>query len=115
MSYFDGCVLAVPTGKRDAYIRHSGTMAAILREHGAMEIIDAWGDDVPDGETTSFPMAVKKKPDETVVFSYIVWPDRKTRDAAWQAIHSDPRMSDENNPMPFDGSRMIFGGFVPVL
>mgnify|MGYP000134659452 FL=1 len=85
---------------------------------GATRVIECWGDDVPDGETTDFRKAVKAKDDEAVVFSWIEWPDKQTRDAAMAKImsedFSDERMDQEKNPMPFDGKRLIFGGFAPV-
>lgn len=83
--------------------------------HGALSVIECWGDDVPDGEITSFPMAVKCKPDETVVFSWISWSSKEVRDQAMQKVMEDERMSDENNPMPFDGKRLIYGGFQMIL
>ena len=82
-----------------------------FKEFGALNTVDCWGDDVPDGEVTSFPMAVKKQDDETVVFSWIVWPDKATRDAGMEKMMTDPRMQEDVNPMPFDGKRLIFGGF----
>lgn len=111
MSYVDGCVLAVPTAKREAYRKWAEEMDQIFKDHGALQLMDCWGDDVPDGEVTSFPMAVKCKPDETVCFSWILWPSKEVRDAAWEKAMADPRMNMDANPMPFDGKRMIFGGF----
>jgi uncharacterized protein YbaA (DUF1428 family) len=111
MSYVDGCVLAVPTAKREAYRKWAEEMDQIFKDHGALQLVDCWGDDVPDGEVTSFPMAVKCKPDETVCFSWILWPSKEVRDAAWEKAMADPRMDMDANPMPFDGKRMIFGGF----
>lgn len=83
----------------------------MFKEHGALKIGECWGDDVPDGEVTSFPMAVKRKDDETVVFSWIIWPSREVRDAAHGKVMADPRLQPDKDPMPFDGKRMIFGGF----
>lgn len=111
MPYIDGFVAAVPTANRDAYRAHCEAMSGVIKEYGALKVVECWGDDVPDGKLTSFPMAVKKTPDETVVFSWVVWPDKATRDAGMQTMMSDPRMSPEHNPMPFDGKRLIYGGF----
>ena len=111
MSYIDGFVAAVPTANKEQYIRHAKLSAIVFKEHGALKITEAWGDDVPEGEMTSFPLAVKCNKDETVVFSSVVWPSKTVRDAGWQAIMADPRMHPDNNPMPFDGKRLIYGGF----
>lgn len=115
MSYIDGCVFAVPTANRDKFKQHAESAAVIFKENGALSIVECWGDDVPDGKVTSFPMAVKLKADETVVFSWIVWPDKATRDAGMQKMMADPRMQQDVNPMPFDGQRMVFGGFKVIV
>ena len=115
MSYVDGFVAAVPTASRDAYRDHAAQAAVIFREYGALSCIECWGDDVPEGKQTSFTMAVQRHEDETVVFSWIVWPSRAARDDAWQKVMQDPRMQPDVNPMPFDGQRMIYGGFVPIV
>ena len=86
-----------------------------LRESRALSVVESWGDDVPEGKVTSFPMAVQRKDDETVVFSWIVWPSKEARKAAWDKMMADPRMKPEANPMPFDGKRMIYGGFEPII
>ncbi len=111
MTYIDGFVLAVPTANRDAFRKHAEMAAPIFKEHGAVHVVECWGDDVPDGKLTSFPMAVQKKDDETVVFSWIVWPSRQARDEGMKKVMDDPRVQADANPMPFDGKRMIFGGF----
>lgn len=111
MSYVDGCVIAVPTAQRETFKKHAETAAAVFKEHGALSVVDCWGDDVPEGKLTSFPMAVKLKEDETVVFSWIIWPSREIRDAGMQKAMEDHRLKPETNPMPFDGQRMIYGGF----
>jgi uncharacterized protein YbaA (DUF1428 family) len=82
MTYVDGFVAAVPTANREAYRKHAEAAAIVFKEQGALKFVECWGDDVPDGEITSFPMAVKRKDDETVVFSWIIWPSREVRDAA---------------------------------
>jgi uncharacterized protein YbaA (DUF1428 family) len=113
--YVDGFVAAVPTANRDAYRRHAEAAAVVFKEHGALRLVECWGDDVPDGKLTSFPMAVKAQPDETVVFSWIVWPSRAVRDAAMPKVMADPRSSPATNPRPFDGKRLIYGGFSVIV
>src|SRR5512133_1449590 len=115
MNYVDGFVAAVPTTNRQAFRKHAEDAAAVFKEHGAVKVVECWGDDVPEGEVTSFPMAVKRKEDETVVFSWIIWPSREVRNEAHKKFMADPRMQPERNPMPFDGKRMIFGGFEVIL
>jgi uncharacterized protein YbaA (DUF1428 family) len=115
MSYVDGFVAAVPTANREAYRKHAEAAAAVFKEHGALKLVECWGDDVPEGEVTSFPMAVKRKADETVVVGWIVWPSRKVRDEGMKKVMEDPRMRPDVNPMPFDGKRMIYGGFEVIL
>lgn len=115
MDYIDGFVAAVPETKRDAYLAYARQAAAIFREYGALRVTECWQDDVPEGEVTSFPMAVKREPGEAVVFSWVVWPSREVRDAAWAKVMTDPRMAPDRAPMPFDGKRMIYGGFRMVV
>ncbi|HST44798.1 MAG TPA: DUF1428 domain-containing protein [Luteimonas sp.] len=117
MAYIDGFVLAVPTANRQAFIDHANLGDAFFIELGATRVLECWADDVPDGQYTDFRKAVQAKDDETVVFSWIEWPDKPTRDAAFARIMdgSDPRMDPARNPMPFDGRRMIFGGFTPLV
>lgn len=115
MSYVDGFVAAVPTANREKFKKHAEEAAAVFKEHGALKIVECWGDDVPEGQVTSFPVAVKRQADETVVFSWIVWPSRQVRDEAHKKVMSDPRLQPDKNPMPFDGKRMIFGGFEPIV
>jgi uncharacterized protein YbaA (DUF1428 family) len=111
MTYVDGFVAAVPTADREKFRKHAEKAAAVFREHGALKVVDCWADDVPDGAVTSFPMAVKRREDETVVFGWILWPSRAVRDAGMEKARVDPRMQPEANPMPFDGKRLIYGGF----
>jgi uncharacterized protein YbaA (DUF1428 family) len=99
----------VPTANRAAYLEFARTTATIFKACGALQSVDCWGDDVPEGKLTSFPMAVQRKPDETVVFGWLVWPSRAARDAGMKKAMEDPRMKDMK--MPFDGKRMIYGGF----
>ena len=115
MNYIDGFIIAVPTANREAYRRHAEAAALIFKEHGALGLVECWGDDVPDGKLTSFPMAVKCKPDETVVFSWITWPSRQVRDDGMKKVMADPRMQPATNPMPFDGTRLIYGGFQVIV
>ncbi|HZF44417.1 MAG TPA: DUF1428 domain-containing protein [Sphingomonadaceae bacterium] len=113
MTYIDGFVIAAPTADKAKFIEHAERMDPIFLEMGALRVVEGWADDVPKGEVTDFHRAVQAKADETVVFSWIEWPDKPTRDAAMAAMRKDPRMTGE--PMPFDGKRMIFGGFTPVV
>jgi uncharacterized protein YbaA (DUF1428 family) len=115
MTYIDGFVFAVPTKNRELFKKHAEDGAIVFKEHGALRVIECWGDDVSDGEVTSFPMAVKCKDDETVVFSWVEWPSRKVRDAGMKAIMEDPRLAPDVNPMPFDGKRLIYGGFEVIV
>ncbi|MGH8773554.1 MAG: DUF1428 domain-containing protein [Burkholderiales bacterium] len=115
MNYVDGFVAAVPTANREKYRAHAEKAAAVFKEHGALKVIECWGDDVPEGKVTSFPMAVKREADETVVFSWITWPSRQVRDEAWKKVMADPRAQPETNPMPFDGKRLIYGGFETIV
>ena len=117
--YVDGFLIAVPTARKDEFIAHARKSDSVFIDFGATRVIECWGDDVPDGQTTDFRKAVKAKDDETVVFSWIEWPDKATRDAGMAKMMADDfddeRMDMEKNPMPFDGKRLIYGGFAPVL
>ena len=115
MSYIDGFLIPVPTENKEAYRSHAEKAAVLFKEFGALSVVETWGDDVPEGKLTSMHTAVLRKPNESVVLGWIVWPDKAARDAGMAKIMSDPRMSDVSNPMPFDGKRMIFGGFEPIL
>ena len=115
MAYVNGFVAAVPTANRAQYVEHASTAAAFFKEQGALEVMECWGAHVPEGAVTSFAKAVKCTDDETVVFSWIVWPSKEVADRALEAIADDPRMSEETNPMPFDAKRLIYGGFEPVV
>ena len=115
MSYIDGFIAAVPTKNKQQYFEHAKKSAEVFKEFGALSITEAWGDDIPEGEITSLPLAVKCNADETVVLSTVVWPSKEVRDAAWQAAMADPRMDPEQNPMPFDGKRLIYGGFTTLF
>ncbi|MGJ8546425.1 MAG: DUF1428 domain-containing protein [Sulfitobacter sp.] len=110
MTYVNGMVAAVPTENKEIYTKMALAMKPVFQRHGAIDVVDCWGVDVPDGETTSFPMAVKCKANETVVFSWITWPDKKIAEAGMEATMQDPAIGDLSQ-MPFDLTRMIFGGF----
>lgn len=115
MNYVDGYVIAVPTAKRETYRQMAQDYSAVFKDHGALKVVECWGDDVPEGKVTSFSMAVQRKPDEAVVFSWIVWPSRKVRDEGMKKAMADPRMKHDPANMPFDGQRMIFGGFEVIV
>lgn len=109
MPYIDGFVAAVPKANKQAYIEHAREASVLFKEWGATRCVENWGDEVPAGEQTDFMRAVQAKPDEVIVFSWIEYPDKATRDAAAQKMMSDARM--QAMRMPFDGARMIYGGF----
>jgi len=113
MHYVSGFVAAVKTANKKTYAEFSESMVGYFKNLGALRVTEGWGEDVPEGAVTSFPMAVRKEDDETVVFSWIEWPDRATCDAATEKMMSDPQM--EGMDMPFDGKRMIFGGFQLIV
>jgi uncharacterized protein YbaA (DUF1428 family) len=114
MSYIDGFVLAVPSNKKEEYRKIATECAAMLKEHGAIRVVENWGNDVPDGRQTDFKMAVKAESTETVVFSWIEWPSKQARDAGNEKFMNDPRLK-QLGDMPFDGKRMIYGGFEVLL
>jgi uncharacterized protein YbaA (DUF1428 family) len=113
MSYVDGFVVAVPNARREEYIRHAKAAAAVFKQYGATEVVECWGAEVPEGKLTSFPMAVQRKDDETVVFSWITWPSKAVHDEGMKKSMEDPRLM--NAEMPFDGKRMIYGAFEVVV
>ena len=112
MAYIDGVMAPTKADDRDAFIAAAKTTAALFREYGATRVVDGWGADVPDGTRTDMKRAVAAEPGEIVTFGWIEWPDKATRDAAWGKLMADPRM--QGMTMPFDGKRMIFGGFEVV-
>ena len=112
MHYVDGFVAAVKNARREEYRAFAERSLPVFKDHGALRVVETWGDDVPEGETTSFTMAVKRAADETVVFSWVTWPSKEARDAGWAKIMADPRMQAE---MPFDGKRLIHGGFQVIV
>lgn len=123
MTYMDGFVIAVPTANKEKFQSHAEMGDSVFIDLGATRVVECWGDDVPSGKVTDFRRAVQANDDEAVVFSWVEWPDRETRDKAMQKMtewmenpeKADPRMDPEKNPMPFDGKRMIYGGFQPLV
>jgi uncharacterized protein YbaA (DUF1428 family) len=111
MTYVDGFLLAVPKARLDEYKELARKASKVWMEHGALSYVEATGDDVPYGELTSFPRAVQAKDDEVVVFSWITYQDRQHRDEVMKKVMADPRLKHDKDNMPFDGKRMIFGGF----
>ena len=114
MSYISGFIMAVPTARKEDYRKMAADAAGMFREYGAIEMMEAWGEDVRDGKVTDFKRAVQARDDETVVFSWIVWPDRATADAAERKMEHDERLKPPADP-PFAMERMIFGGFTPIF
>lgn len=110
--YIDGLLIAVPADKRAEFLAHAEHVDKIFIENGALRVVEGWGNDVPHGTTTDYYRAVQAKDDEIIVFSWIEWPDKETRDAGFAKLRDDPRMMDF--PVPFDGKRMIFGGFETI-
>jgi uncharacterized protein YbaA (DUF1428 family) len=113
--YADGYIVPVPTEKKEAYRKMAAKAADVFKEYGATRVVEAWGDDVPDGKLTDFKRAVKAKPGESIVFSFVEWPDKATRDKGWKRAMEDPRMKYDESTTPFDGKRMVLGGFAPLL
>jgi uncharacterized protein YbaA (DUF1428 family) len=111
MKYVDGFVIAVPVANKEVYQKHAAEAAPLFKEFGATRMVECWEDDVPDGKLTDFRRAVQAKEDEVIVFSWIEYPSKEVRDAANQKIMTDPRMKAMGDNMPFDGKRMIYGGF----
>lgn len=115
MTYVDGYVLAVPVTNKAAYTTQAETFASFAKTHGALAVMESWQDDVPKGEQTDFYRAVACKEDEAIVFSWTLWPSKDAREAGIKAMMEDPAFSDQMSEMPFDGKRMIFGGFTPFV
>lgn len=123
MSYIDGFVIAVPAANKQKFIDHANNADSMFIDMGATRVLECWGDDIQEGKSTDFRKAVQATEDENIVFSWIEWPDKATRDAGMAKLEAmmedpdeaDPRMDPVKNPMPFDGKRMIFGGFAPVV
>jgi len=115
MKYVDGFVVAVPANNKEAYRELAAKAAPLFKEFGALRIVECWADDVPDGKLMDFRLAVKAEENEEVVFSWIEYPSREVRDEANRKMMNDPRMKEFGESMPFDGKRMIYGGFSPLL
>jgi uncharacterized protein YbaA (DUF1428 family) len=113
MDYIDGFIAAVPTKNKEAYILHVRQAAKFFKKYGAIKLVECWGDDVQTGKITSFPQAVKSKDDETVVFSWVAWPSKSIRDQGMKEMFEDPEVQEMS--MPFDTSRLIYGGFEVIL
>jgi len=113
--YIQGFVLAVPAANKQAYHDTARRFAEYVKDFGVLEIVEAWEDDVKDGKHTDFRRAVKLEEGEKVVFSWVIWPDKATAEAASARMMSDPAMEEMGKTMPFDGKRMIFGGFEPLF
>ena len=115
MGYFQGYVLAVPKANKEAYRAMALKAAAVFLDHGATRVMEAWENDVPNGKVTDFRRAVQAKDDEAVVFSWVEWPSKEALEAGWPKLEKDERMKYDPATMPFDGQRMIFGSFIPLL
>lgn len=114
MSYVDGFLIPVPKGKKDEYFKTASEFASIFKEFGALQVVECWGDDIPKGKQTDFFMAVKAEEEESVVFSWVFWPSKEARDLGNQKMFEDDRVKN-HAVMPFDGKRMVFGGFEVLL
>jgi uncharacterized protein YbaA (DUF1428 family) len=114
-AFIDGFVLPVPHANKQAYTDMAEKAAKKFEEYGALRVVEAWGDDIPEGKLTDFRRSVQAKEDENVVFSWIEWPDKATRDASWDKIMKDPDMQPDHGNMPFDGMRMFWGGFDAIV
>lgn len=117
MTYIDGYVLPVPNANMDAYRQLAERTAEVFRRHGALRVVECWGDDVPEGKVTSFTIATQRKDDESVVFSWTEWPSKEVRDAGMKAAMAEFETMPDMVPyrMPFDGMRMFWGGFRPIV
>jgi uncharacterized protein YbaA (DUF1428 family) len=115
MAYIDGFVAAVPNARRQEYLDYAKKFDALFIKHGALSAVETWEDDVPDGKLTSFALAVKREEGESILFSWIKWPSKQVRTDAWERMMKLPEMQPGASPMPFDGKRMIFGGFEVML
>lgn len=119
MSYVDGYLIAVPTENKEAYIDFAQSSDSIFVEMGATRVVQCWGDDVPEGSVTDMRKAVHAEAEESIVFAWVEWPDKNTREAAMAKMMADDfvddRLDSQKNPMPFDGSRLIYGGFTSIV
>ena len=115
MSYVDGFLVPVPNENREAYRQHAQEAWPMFKGLGALSMVEGWGDDVPDGKVNSINSAVMRKADETSMFSWVTWPDKATRDAGWQKMMAEGPPEGAAQQMPFDGARMIYGGFETIV
>ena len=115
MTYVDGFLVAVPVANKEAYRKLAEEAAVVFKDHGALSLVECWGDDLPEGKVNSFHTAVLRKPDETVVFAWITWPSKAARDSGMPKVMEDPRLNAQGDEMPFDGQRMIYGGFEMIV
>lgn len=115
MGHADGYVLAVPKANKEAYREMAMKAASVFLDHGATRVVETWEDDVKDGQVTDFRRAVKATKDEAVVFSWVEWPSKEAREAGWPKLMEDERMKYDPQTMPFDGQRMIYGTFAPIV
>lgn len=115
MTYFDGFVIAVEHARKQEFIDHAQRTDRFFREHGATRVVEGWGDDLPEGKVTDFRRSVQAKEGEGVVFSWIEWPDKATRDGAWPEMMKDERMQPDPSHQPFDDKRMFWAGFAQVV
>lgn len=117
VGYLEGAVMPVPAARREEYTASAEKLAQVFRDHGALTVVDCWSDDLPEGKVNSFHTAIQREPDEAVIFSWVNFPDKATRDAAWPLIMADPRMNEHapNNTVGADMKRAIFGGFRPLV
>jgi uncharacterized protein YbaA (DUF1428 family) len=113
--YLDGYVLPVPAGNKDAYKAMAEKAASVFRDYGALRVVEAWGEEIPDGKKTDYNRATLRKDDERVVYSWVEWPSKQVRDEAWPKLMEDERMKPDFSNMPFDGQRMMWGGFAPLF
>ena len=113
MTYIDGFVAAVPVENKELYLEHARITSPVFKKYGALRVVDSWGDEVPDGEVTSFPLAVKAKPGEVIVFSWIEWPSKEAREKGMEQCMTGP-VFNHDMEMPFDGKRMLVGSFETI-
>jgi len=116
MPYVDGFVVPVPTANKEAFIAYAKTVDHLFIKHGALQVLECWGEDVPRGDVTDFYSAVNAKPDETIMFSYVLWPDKETREIGNEKVYADMQATGHDGlEMPFDGKRLIYGGFQSII
>lgn len=115
MGYADGYLAAVPVANKQAYLAMAEKAAVVFQDHGATRVVETWAENLPDGKITDFNRAVKIKDGEAVVFSFVEWPSKDARVSGWEKVMADDRMKPEAHAMPFDGKRMVYGGFTPIL